>query len=305
MSSEHTPLNVIRISQPVILHPHDGETHPASQSQEGHPFSSRQGSPSRYASDVDTGAVGNILPTTMNPHPPFSASVDRHGDYDRESVVGMQDSTAVGAGQPLPLPPLPIHLPEGIPTPVRRQRTTDTRMSAARRSNIDWIVPVDNSEKGNQPLTVKERLAPTLENADKEKEKYARKAQLTSYALNAAIGLQVVLGSLTTGLSAVAATGGGKSAAVQTTILGGLTTVVASYLARMRGSNEPDLSIRRVKDLEQFIRECKAFELDHGHVIGSEFDKELLAKRHRFEELLGNTIEKQKPSPPGAPVLPV
>jgi len=299
MSSEHTP-NVIRIIQP--LNPHDGEPNPTSPSQEGDPFNSRQGSPSRYASNVDTG-TGNVLPATMNPHPPPSASMDRHGDHDRESVVGMQDSNGVGAGQLLP--PLPVRLPEGIPSPIRRQRTSDTRMSAARRSNIDWIVPVDNSEKGTQPLTVKERLAPTLENAKKEKEKYARQAQLTGYALNAAIGLQVLLGSLTTGLSAVAATGGGKSAAVQTTILGGLSTVVASYLARMRGSNEPDLSIKRVKDLEQFIRECDAFELDHGHVIGTEFDKELTAKRHRFEELLGNTNEKQKPSPPGPSVPPV
>jgi hypothetical protein len=35
-----------------------------------------------------------------------------------------------------------------------------------------------------------------------EKDKYAAKAKMTGYALNAAIGLQVLIGSLITGLSA-------------------------------------------------------------------------------------------------------
>jgi len=47
-------------------------------------------------------------------------------------------------------------------------------------------------------------------------------------------------------------------------LLGGLSTIVASYLARARGSNEPELSITRVNDLEQFIRECRAFQMDFG-----------------------------------------
>lgn len=39
------------------------------------------------------------------------------------------------------------------------------------------------------------------------RDKFAKKARYTGYAQNAAIGLQVLLGSLTTGLSAVATTG--------------------------------------------------------------------------------------------------
>jgi hypothetical protein len=70
--------------------------------------------------------------------------------------------------------------------------------------------------------------------------------------------------------------------------LGGLATLVASYLARARGSNEPELSIARVKDLEQFIRECQAFQMDRGHIMGDKFDHQLEIFRHRFEELLGN-----------------
>jgi hypothetical protein len=71
-------------------------------------------------------------------------------------------------------------------------------------------------------------------------------------------------------------------------LAGGMNTLVAAYLARARGSNEPELSITRVKDLEQFIRECQAFQMDHGHVLSGEFDQQLIGFRHHFEELLGN-----------------
>jgi hypothetical protein len=69
---------------------------------------------------------------------------------------------------------------------------------------------------------------------------------------------------------------------------GGLSTLVASFLARMRGSSEPELSITRTKDLEQFIRECDAFQMDRGHVTGGEEDHTLDEFRRKFEELLGN-----------------
>ena len=71
----------------------------------------------------------------------------------------------------------------------------------------------------------------------------------------------------------------------------------------MRGSNEPELSITRTKDLDQFIRECDAFQLDRGHIIvrpgagagedgvgggGPAEEGRLGELRRRFEELLGN-----------------
>lgn len=71
-------------------------------------------------------------------------------------------------------------------------------------------------------------------------------------------------------------------------LIGGLSTLVASYLARARGSNEPELSITRVKDLEHFIRECDAFQMDYGHVMTNEHDEQLFRFRSNFEELLGN-----------------
>ena len=72
------------------------------------------------------------------------------------------------------------------------------------------------------------------------------------------------------------------------TTAGGMSTLVASYLARMRGSNEPELSITRAKDLDQFIRECDAFQMDRGHITGNSEDSALEGFRKRFEELLGN-----------------
>lgn len=75
---------------------------------------------------------------------------------------------------------------------------------------------------------------------------------------------------------------------ITTAILGGASTLVASYLARMRGSNEPELSITRTKDLNQFIRECDAFQMDYGHITGTGQDAQLEEFRRRFEELLGN-----------------
>ena len=48
--------------------------------------------------------------------------------------------------------------------------------------------------------------------------------------------------------------------------IGALSTLVASYLACARGSNEPEPSIARTKDLNQFILECRIFQMDHEHM---------------------------------------
>ncbi|TFL03620.1 hypothetical protein BDV98DRAFT_503983, partial [Pterulicium gracile] len=133
--------------------------------------------------------------------------------------------------------------------------------------------------------TIRERVEPTLHLARAERDKYAARARMTGYSLNGAIGAQVVLGALTTGLSAALS---GKQVSTVTAVLGGLSTMAASYLARTRGSNEPELSISRTKDLEQFIRECEAFQLDFGHLYGRFLNSKLEDLRGRFEALLGN-----------------
>ncbi|KAN0078160.1 hypothetical protein V8E55_010217 [Tylopilus felleus] len=200
---------------------------------------------------------------------------------------------------------------ERIPSPrPTRSRDGHVRVSARRQmsnadlpapqntSGIDWIVPVEN--KNGARRTVGERLQPTIDHATVERDKYAKKALFTGYALNIAIGLQVFLGALTTGLAAAVTSG--RQAQVSTATLGGLATLVASYMARARGSGEPELSITRVKDLEQFLRECKAFQMDHAHEYGTpenRLSERLEDLRQRFEELLGNANGERKLSPVG------
>ena len=62
-------------------------------------------------------------------------------------------------------------------------------------------------------------------------------------------------------------------------------------MARARGSGEPELSITRVKDLEQFLRDCRAFQMDHAHEYSTPengLGSRLEDLRQKFEELLGN-----------------
>lgn len=69
---------------------------------------------------------------------------------------------------------------------------------------------------------------------------------------------------------------------------GGLTTIVASYLAKTRNSDEPEASRVRVKDLDKFIRTLTAFLLDYGHSDDPAYDSVVEEIRSEFEELLGN-----------------
>ncbi|KAI5118350.1 hypothetical protein M0805_006751 [Coniferiporia weirii] len=152
----------------------------------------------------------------------------------------------------------------------------------------------DPAEDG--PRNVRRRLAPTIRHAKMEEVKYTKKAKITGYALNAAIGLQVFISALITALSAVTS---GKHTQVMTAVLGGAGTVVASYLARARGSNEPELSIARTKDLEKFIRECEAFVQDHGEDVDKIYDHRIEELRRNLEHLLGNGDGERRLAPPG------
>ncbi|PCH34674.1 hypothetical protein WOLCODRAFT_78520 [Wolfiporia cocos MD-104 SS10] len=134
--------------------------------------------------------------------------------------------------------------------------------------------------------TVRDRLRPTLEDADFELAKARRRARITGYALNACIGAQVVFGAITTGVAAASTSGHQTSIAVA--VLGGMSTLAASYLARARGSGEPERSAIRVKELEHFKRECDAYILDNGHHIGPEYDSAVMRYRRRLEEILGD-----------------
>ncbi|EIN04099.1 hypothetical protein PUNSTDRAFT_55702 [Punctularia strigosozonata HHB-11173 SS5] len=151
-------------------------------------------------------------------------------------------------------------------------------------------------------LTIAQRLEPTLEFAQRERAKYARKARLTGMALNVAIGSQVVLGALTTGLAAATT---GRTTSVVVSVFGGASTCVATYLARVRGSGEPETSKQRVRDLDHFVREVQALMLDkgyilsrvddHGEHIRDHYDDVIDDLRRRFEELIGNNIDNGTP----------
>ncbi|KAG2341638.1 hypothetical protein BDR05DRAFT_976805 [Suillus weaverae] len=192
------------------------------------------------------------------------------------------NDSSEGHSSPVPRAPPATRSRDGHMMLVSGQAPVNT-------SGLGWMVPVD--EKPHVRVaprrTIGERLDPTITNAERERAQYATKG----FALNIAIGLQVLLGALTTGLGAALT---GKQ-------VGGMSTLVASYLARTRGSNEPELSITRVKDLDQFLRDCLAFKMDHGHEYGTPengLNNRLEHLRKRFEELLGNADGQRKLSPP-------
>lgn len=67
-----------------------------------------------------------------------------------------------------------------------------------------------------------------------------------------------------------------------------MSTLAASYLAKMRGSGEPEASAARIKDIENFQREIEATKLDMGHIVGPQCDEIINGYRRRFEEIMGN-----------------
>ena len=64
-------------------------------------------------------------------------------------------------------------------------------------------------------------------------------------------------------------------------------TLAASYLAKARGSGEPEVSSIRCRDLDGFIRDIEAFMLDKGYIVGPEYDARIERYRRRFEEIIG------------------
>ncbi|KAF8836854.1 hypothetical protein BDN67DRAFT_957416 [Paxillus ammoniavirescens] len=187
--------------------------------------------------------------------------------------------------------PAAVLSPKGQDSAQGHQRGLSRRVTMSGQS--EQFLPI--GEKNVRQKTVGERLQPTIDAAVIEKAKYEKKATMTGYALNIAIGAQVLLGAMTTAIGAT-----GKQTAVAVSSLGGMSTMVASFLARTQGSHEPELSITRVKDLEHFLRDCHSFQMDQGHLIGTAengLNHRLDELRRRFEELLGNASGERKLSP--------
>ena len=69
---------------------------------------------------------------------------------------------------------------------------------------------------------------------------------------------------------------------------GAFSTIIGSFLARMRGTSEPDLSKSRAKGYERFLRACEAFVVDSGDEPAREHIDRINAFRQEFEELEGS-----------------
>lgn len=67
-----------------------------------------------------------------------------------------------------------------------------------------------------------------------------------------------------------------------------MSTLAASYLAKTRGTGEPEASQAMVQELESFVRDCKACMLDRGHHVGEAHDELVQSFRDRLEQILGN-----------------
>ncbi|KAK0502331.1 hypothetical protein EDD18DRAFT_1065282, partial [Armillaria luteobubalina] len=137
---------------------------------------------------------------------------------------------------------------------------------------------------------VEERMLPTIIAAEAERKKYTERAMTKGYTMNIAIGIQLLVGALTTAISALVT--GRKSHLripqnlISSYFLGGISTLTAAFLTRARGSNEPERSLLVAKDLEQFIRECKAFLVDFGSSTEDVHKREVQRLRSRFEAIL-------------------
>lgn len=206
------------------------------------------------------------------------------------------------------LPELGYIHPRPIPIPGGEAY----RRSTAHYAESETFGPTntkDDQEKSKfQPGTVGFRLDPTVKYAKAECAKAERTAMITSFALHIATGLQILIGALTTALGAALS---GKNTSVAISTLGGASTLVASYLARSRSTNEPQASREKADRLNHFLREVEAFQLDHGSDTGdklddkgNKLDDKIKGFRLGLEGMLGNhtgsvAIHPGQAGPPG------
>jgi len=236
--------------------------------------------------------------TDTTPHPATSSAEKSPFNDDGttsggESSPPRERSDGYGrtGGVTIAPPPRPRSVRDG----AMNRRSDNVLWPSRRRSELDWVVPV--TDDPFVPQSVAERIQSTFEAATEARKKYARQAKWNGLALNLAIALQIILGALITALSSALKP---SKVGVTTSVLGGLSTLTASFLARMRGSGEPELSVTRTRDLEQFLRVLDAFKTDRGHIRDGQEDAKIEELRNRFEEILGLTNangEQKKKSP--------
>ncbi|KAK0218754.1 hypothetical protein IW262DRAFT_1483193 [Armillaria fumosa] len=126
-------------------------------------------------------------------------------------------------------------------------------LQATAFSSSDQLAHLKQTDRHTQVKTAAERLRPTIVMSEEARKMYAERAMMNGYAMNVAIGIQLLVSSLTTAISALVT---GREITIVLPIL--------AFLTKARGSTEPEQSLMAARDLEQFIRECKAFLVDFG-----------------------------------------
>ncbi|SJL06563.1 uncharacterized protein ARMOST_09904 [Armillaria ostoyae] len=262
----------------------------------------------KYAPTKPTCIPVNVISVTTTPSAPSAISTTAPVLTAGVATVGPAfKNTTLQDHDPTPTKPSETTAPTGpklaasiTPTEisVSTQETNNTHSSTIDSSNplqighdhvnrplppipaLDWIVPYESKI---HVKSVEERMLPTIIAAGVERKKYVERAMMKGYTMNIAIGIQLLVGALTTAISALVT---GREITIVLPILGGISTLTAAFLTRARGSNEPERSLMVAKDLEQFIRECKAFLVDFGSSTEDVHKREVQRLRNRFEEIL-------------------
>ena len=117
--------------------------------------------------------------------------------------------------------------------------------------------------------TIEERMQPTLLAARHFSTGYKRQAWISGYLLNAALGVQLLVGAFIVGIAAIvpsspspspSASGGSSSEqdsrrwVIAIIVLGGVSIVLTGVMARLIGNGEPERSWGRVRELEKVRR---------------------------------------------------
>ncbi|KAF8635065.1 hypothetical protein AX15_000557 [Amanita polypyramis BW_CC] len=290
---EHPPADASEIN----VEPRQREEHEQQQQRQQPPQSPHESSGSRGSQPAPAQGDPSLVPPPLPAKPVLRLPEFHHPtarivpNYPSNMSLGHPDRpegeilTAFGPQRgevPFSVEPrvsrYPTQRTAGSERVYNKSRTGDP----ARRSTIDWVVPVE--ERPVQRRTVEERLRPTIKHALRQGNKLKRKARITKWVINVIVGIQVLLGGLTTGIAAARLDG--KQLGIATAILGILTTLSSSFLARLRSVEEPETSIVRAHEIDSFMRRCEAFCLDSGHETGERINEQVENFRHQFESLL-------------------
>ncbi|TDL22813.1 hypothetical protein BD410DRAFT_788153 [Rickenella mellea] len=224
---------------------------------------------------------------------------DSRGGVANVPVLGVQSSTSA--------PPV-VPLRRGASTstsieklPFDEKHSSSVTAQGASEDSQPALPQDQRNSSGNSTKprkTVEKRLTATIEAAKVEQKKFSRNAFRYGLARDIALGLQILSSALITALSAV---GGDRKTQISTAVLGAIATMVASYLARIRGTGEPHLSYSRSKNLQSFVRQCESFIEDHGDETDQLCDAKIDEFRKHFEDLLGTGPDERKlvPTKPG------